>query len=244
MENRLEGARVAAGLDEVSRLIGYPSPGKMSPAVREICLQELARLPAFCTPWGTWRDFKLRTVHGNGIELDDGLALTSRRLAKLMRHAHSMRLFIATLGDDVTREVQRLVHEDCMLEAMALDAAATTAVHALTEGLIRRTCDEARRHGYGTTIRYAPGYTGWNICDIAALFATLGREHIPVQLNPQLMMRPEKSLLSIVGLTNDGRIAAPLEQCRGCDLIHCTARKAPYHPPRRERGSLSDGIHS
>lgn len=231
MDNLLQGARVSAGLDEVSRLIGYPSPGKMSPAVREVCLQELTRLPALCTPWGTWRDFELRAARGTGIELAGGLALTSRRLAKLMRHAHSMRLFMATLGEGVTREVQRLVHEGCMLEALALDAAATTAVHALTEGLIRRTCDEARRRGHGTTIRYAPGYTGWSISDIAALFATLEREHIPVQLNPQLMMRPEKSLLSIVGLTNDGRIAAPLEQCLGCDLIHCTARKAAYRPP-------------
>ncbi|MFO1510535.1 MAG: hypothetical protein U1F31_12290 [Steroidobacteraceae bacterium] len=232
MDNLLRGAQVSAALDEVSRLIGYPSPGKMSPAVRDVCLQELARLPDLCTPWGTWRDFGLRAVHGSGIELTEGLTLTSRRLAKLMRNAHSMRLFMATLGEDVTREVQRLVHEDFMLEAMALDAAATAAVHALTEGLIRRTCDEARTRGYGTTIRYAPGYTGWNISDISALFAALECERIPVRLNPQLMMHPGKSLLSIIGLTNDGQIAAPPEQCRGCDLIHCSARKAPYRPSR------------
>lgn len=228
MNNLLQGTSVSAGLGEVSRLIGYPSPERMSAPVRETCLQELARLPALCEPWGTWREFELCSVHEGGIELAGRLRLTSRRLAKLMRNARALRLFVATLGEGVSREVQRLVYEDCMPEAMALDAAATAAVHALTEDLIRRTCDEVQQRGLGTTIRYAPGYTGWNIGDIAALFATLDGEHVPVQLNAQLMMRPEKSLLSIVGLTDDGRIEAPLEQCRGCDLIRCSARKAPY----------------
>jgi hypothetical protein len=228
MDNLLHGARVSAELGEMSRLIGYPSPERMSEPVRAICLQEIGRLPALCEPWGTWRDFELRSVHEEGIELTGELRLGSRRLAKLMRNARALRLFVATLGEGVSREVQRLVHEGSMPEAMALDAAATAAVHTLTEDLIRRTCDEMRQRGLGTTIRYAPGYTGWSIGDIAALLATLEREHLPVQLNAQLMMRPEKSLLSIVGLTNDGHIAAPLEQCRGCDLLLCSARKAPY----------------
>ncbi|AMN47932.1 hypothetical protein ACG33_12650 [Steroidobacter denitrificans] len=224
----------SAEFDEVSRLIGYPSPERMSEPVREMCLQQLVRLPSLCEPWGTWRDFELRSAHQDGIELAGGLQLISRRLAKLMRKARTMRLFVATLGEAVSREIQHLVHDACMLEAMVLDAAATAAVHALTENLIRRTCDEVQQRGLGTTTRYAPGYTGWNIGDIGVLFATLECEHMPVQLNAQLMMRPEKSLLSIVGLTDDGHIAAPLEQCRGCDLIHCSARKAPYLPrPRR-----------
>lgn len=230
MDNLLHGAHVSAALEEVSRLIGYPSPGRMSAPVRETCLRELARLPALCEPWGTWRDFGLRSVHAGGIGLAGGLQLTSRRLAKLMRKARTLRLFVATLGEGVSREIRRLVHEDCMPEAMALDAAATAAVHGLTEQLIRRTCDEVQQRGLGTTPRYAPGYTGWHIGDIAALFATLAGGQLPVQLNAQLMMRPEKSLLSIVGLTDDGHIAAPLEQCRGCDLVRCSVRKAPYVP--------------
>lgn len=231
MDNLLQGAVVSAEFSEVSRLIGYPSPERMSEPVREICLRELARLPALCEPWGTWRDFEVRSVRGEGIELAGEIALTSRRLAKLMRRARVLRLFVATLGDEVSRETRRLVHDNQMPEALSLDAAATAAVHALTEALIRRTCDEARRRGLGTTVRYAPGYTGWNIGDIAALFATLDHERVPVELNSQLMMRPEKSLLSVVGLTDDGQIAAPLEQCRGCALVHCTARKAPYRAP-------------
>lgn len=237
MDNLLQGVRVSAELGEVSRLIGYPSPERMSAPVQEMCLQVLAHLPALCEPWGTWRDFELRSSHEDGIELAGGLKLTSRRLAKLMRRARAVRLFVVTLGEGVSREIHRLVHGACMPEAMALDAAATAAVHALTENLVRRTCDEVRQRGLGTTIRYAPGYTGWNVDDIAALLETLECEHVPVQLNAQLMMRPEKSLLSIIGLTDDGHIAVPLEQCRGCDLVRCSARKAPYLPPRRERDS-------
>jgi len=232
MDNLLHGATLSAEFSEVSRLIGYPSPERMSEPVREICLHELARLPGLCEPWGAWRDFGVHAVRADGIGLTGGLELTSRRLAKLLRRARVLRLFVTTLGDAVSREIHRLVNDNQMPEAMSLDAAATVAVHALTEELIRRTCDEARRRGLGTTTRYAPGYTGWNIGDIAALFATLEHEQVPVQLNAQLMMRPEKSLLSIVGLTDDGHIAAPLEQCRGCALVHCTARKAPYQPPR------------
>lgn len=213
----------------MSRLIGYPSLERMSAPVRAVCLEELARLPALCEPWGVWRDFEVRTVREHGIELAGGLELRSRRLAKLMRRARALRLVVTTLGDRISLEIRRLIDENCMLEGLALDAAATAAVHALTEQLIRQSCHDAQARGLGTTPRYAPGYTGWSIHDIAVLFATLEPEHIPVRLNAQLMMRPEKSLLSIVGLTDDGRIASPVEQCRGCDLIHCSARKAPWH---------------
>lgn len=234
MDNLLQDMSVSAEFGEVSRLMGYPSPERMSAPVREICSQALVHLPMWCKPWGAWRDFELYSAHEDGVELAGGLKLTSGRLAKLMRRARALRLFVTTLGEDVSREIHRLVHDDSMPEAMALDAAATAAVHALTENLIRRTCDEVQQRGLGTTTRYAPGYTGWSIGDIAALFATLEREHVPVRLNAQLMMRPEKSLLSIVGLTDDGHIAAPLEQCRGCNLVHCSARKTPYLPrPRR-----------
>lgn len=237
MNNLLQGSALSVEMSEVGRLMGYPSSDLMSMPVREICQQQLARLDTLCVPWGAWRDFELRSVHANGIELDGGLRLTSRRLAKLLRGAQTMRLFLVTLGEAVSVEVQRLVHDSCMLEALALDAAATTAVHALTEELIRRTCEEAQRHGRGTTIRYAPGYTGWQIDDISILLASLACEQPPIRLNDQLMMQPGKSLLSIVGLTDDGHIAAPLEQCRGCALIHCSARRAPYRSPRPSRGA-------
>jgi len=231
LDNLLHRTSVSVGLDEISRLIGYPSPEHISAPVRDTCLAEIARLPALCEPWGTWRDFELRSTHADRIELAGGLRLSSRRLARLMRRARTLRLFVATLGDGVSHEIRRLVHDDCMPEAMALDAAATVAIHSLSEDLIRRTCDEVQKIGLGTTTRYAPGYTGWDIRDITALFETLGQE-MPVRLNAQLMMRPEKSLLSIVGLTDDGRVAAPLEQCQGCDLLRCSAREAPYRAPR------------
>ncbi|HNI37434.1 MAG TPA: hypothetical protein PKZ68_03985, partial [Pseudomonadales bacterium] len=99
------------------------------------------------------------------------------------------------------------------------------AMKALTD----QVSAEAQQRGYGTTLRVGPGYTGWHFGDQAILFRFFeGFEHLPITMSDGIMMRPQKSLLGMVGLNPGAKNAPEIEPCRLCDLKNCSMRKAPF----------------
>ncbi len=208
--------------------MGYPSATSVTDPVREVCEEQVARLADYIEPWGSWHGVEIESIEAGHVRLAGGRELSSERVAKLLSRAQGVEIVVVTLGARVGNEVRRLMETGGMLEAMALDAAGTTAIQQLLQQLIERLCVEAQERGLGTTIRYGPGYTGWELPDIGVLFACLEDEEVPVHLNEQLAMAPEKSLLNIVGLTPGGKVAPEVVPCRICDLEHCAARQLPF----------------
>jgi len=208
--------------------LGYPARAQPAAPVIEICEQQAARIEALAQPWGSWREVNVEAIQNGRIRLAGGRELASLRLSQILSRAEAVIVLIVTLGEKFTKEVRRLSSEGSMLEAMALDASGTVATNELMNQLRKRACREAQQRGYGATIRYGPGYTGWELRDMAVLFSYFDREDAPVRLNPQMMMTPEKSLLNLVGLTSDGRVAREPVPCRICDLENCSVRREPY----------------
>ncbi len=233
LENLLDERIVDVDRSKLYANMGYPSASCVSAPVREVCEEQVARLAGYIEPWGSWHGVEVESIEAGRVHLAGGRQLTSERVAKLLSRAQGLEIVVVTLGARVGEEVRRLMDASCMLEAMALDAAGTTVTHQLLQELVERLCVEAQQRGFGTTIRYGPGYTGWNLPDIGVLFSSLEGEGVPVQLNEQLAMVPDKSLLNIVGLTPGGKTAPEIVPCRICDLEHCAARQVPFRKGTR-----------
>ncbi len=228
LDNLLSSFHLEVDRAKLYANMGYPSPESVSEPVRAVCEEQIARLAGFIEPWGSWHGVEIQEIREGRVQLAGGFTLASDRVAKLLGRAQGLEIVVVTLGARIAEEVRRLMDASCMLEAMALDATATAATNQLLQQLIERLCVEASGRGFGTTIRYGPGYTGWELHDIEVLFACLAGQGVPIHLNAQLAMLPEKSLLNIVGL-NPGGIAAPeVLPCRICDLEHCAARQVPF----------------
>jgi hypothetical protein len=231
MRNLLATYRVTVDETEVFRTMGYPGPDRVSEPVRDLCLEHLRRFDDFVEPWAGAQQVRIDAVDVDGLSLEGGRRLKSQRLSTLMRRATSVRICLATVGARISAEVERLIAAGSMLEAWALDAAASVAVKALMIELRRRVCTEAGADNCSTTLRYGPGYTGWRLEDIPVLFAYIGEEGSPVRLNGQAMMTPAKSLLNVIGLVPGGHSATrEVVPCRICDLEPCSIRQVPYHP--------------
>jgi len=228
LKNFVTQERLCVERTRLFRALGYPSHAYPAAPVIEICEQQAVRVEALAQPWGSWREVNVEAVQNGRIQLAGGRELASARLAQILSRAEAVIVLIVSLGEKFTKEVRRLASEGSMLEAMALDAAGTVATNELMNQLRKRACNEAKQRGFGATIRYGPGYTGWELSDMSVLFSYFAREDIPVRLNPQMMMIPEKSLLNLVGLTNDGRVAQEPVPCRICDLESCSVRQEPY----------------
>jgi hypothetical protein len=246
MHNLLSDHRLEVSESEVFRALGYPDSDSVSGPVREICVQQLRRLGDFVTPWAGSHEVQIEGVNGDRVRLTSGRTLNSGRLATILRRATSLRICLVTVGPRITAEIERLIATGAMVEALTLDAAASAAASALMGELRKRVCAQATERHCGTTLRYAPGYTGWHIRDTPTLFSYFDEESVPIRLNQQLMMTPAKSLLGVIGIVpGDHSAAHEVLPCRLCDLERCSVRLAPYQPTRNppapgERSATSE----
>ncbi len=232
MENLLRGYRVEPDEGEVFRLMGYPDGARVSDPVLEVCREQISRVGEVADPWGGHVELRITGGDGDEVRIESGHVLNSNRVAGILRRSDSLAVYVVTLGSPATEEIHRLQTENFMPEVLAFDAAATVATGALLGKLRERICTEAAAHGCGTTIAYGPGYSGWEIHDMTKLFSCLRGEEVPVRLNDQLMMIPEKSLLGVVGIVPGGRRELiDVEPCRLCDLARCSVRREPYRSP-------------
>jgi hypothetical protein len=113
-----------------------------------------------------------------------------------------------------------------------VDAIGSVVAETLMGRLGRIIQGRAQRRQNGTTIHYGPGYAGWRLADQGVLFSYFSHEDVPVRLNEQLMMKPVKSLIGIVGLTPGGKHAPEIIPCQLCDLESCSMRRIKYRGKR------------
>jgi hypothetical protein len=231
MQRLLATFQVTVDESAVFRTMGYPGPEHVSEPVRELCREHLQRFGDFVEPWAGTHEVQIEAVEADGVLLQGGRVLRSRRLASVLRHATTLQICLATVGGRVSAEVERLMAAGATLEAWTLDAAASVAVTSVMTELRRHLCTAAAAANCGTTLRYGPGYTGWRIEDTPVLFSYLDEEDLPVRLNGQVMMTPAKSLLNVIGLVpGGGTVTREVVPCRICDLAHCSLRQVAYHP--------------
>jgi hypothetical protein len=230
--NSLDGYRYQLERDSVLNFMGYGDPSKASKPVLKIADAFLARAEEFSEPWAASVEVPLCGIENDKIHLKHGLdqlVLHSEQLPKILRNAESVVILLASAGDKTTEESRRLMADGKQGQALAVDAVGSAMVVEAMKALTDQVAAEAELRGFGTTLRVGPGYTGWHFGDQAILFKFFeGRAGLPITMSDGIMMRPQKSLLGMVGLNPGGKKAPEIEPCRLCDLPNCMMRKAPF----------------
>lgn len=232
LTNRLAGYQYQLDRDSVLNFMGYAEPAKARKPVLKVADEQIARAAEFAEPWAASVEVALCGIENDKIHLKLGLeqvVLNSEQLPKILRHAESVVILLASAGDRITEEAKRLMADGKQGQALAIDAVGSAMVVEAMKALTDIVSAEAAPRGYGTTLRVGPGYTGWHFGDQAILFRFFeGRAGLPVTMSDGIMMRPQKSLLGMVGLNPGGKKAPEIEPCRLCDLQNCMMRKAPF----------------
>ncbi len=230
--NRLAGYKYQLDRNSVLNFMGYGDPSRARKPVLKIADEQIARAGDFAEPWGSSVEVALCGIENDKIHLKHGLdqlVLHSEQLPKILRHSESVVILLASAGDKTTEESRRLMADGKQGQALAIDAVGSAMVVEAMKALTDLVSAEAQLRGYGTTLRVGPGYTGWHFGDQSILFRFFeGREGLPITMSDGIMMRPQKSLLGMVGLNPGGKKAPEIEPCRLCDLQNCMMRKAPF----------------
>lgn len=232
ISNRLDGYRYQLNRDSVLNFMGYGDTTKARKPVLKIMEEQLARANNFAEPWAAAIEVPLCGIENDKIHLKHGvepLVLHSEQLPKILRHANSVVILLASAGNSVTQESKRLMEDGKLGQALAMDAVGSAMVVEAMKALTDQVSTEAQQRGCGTTLRVGPGYTGWHFGDQAILFRFFEDfADLPVTMSDGIMMRPQKSLLGMVGLNPGAKNAPEIEPCRLCGLKNCAMRKAPF----------------
>ena len=197
---RLALIRPRVDPDLILRLQKYRHPATAPARVRQAAEAAAVLAETLVEPEGRSLRVPVGRVEPDGVILSEIMRFHSRALARLLRGATEVILFLLTLGPGLETRARELMDEEQFLEALLLDTAGWVAVDALAKALRGRLLAQARVQGLRLTHRMAPGYADWKLEEQRLLFSAFERDALPIQLTEACVMLPQKSISGLYGL--------------------------------------------
>ncbi len=243
MRSQTDGCleRPAVPPTELHRLLGYP-PGR-APDARVSSLAARAEdwYERHGRPWACIRFLEIEKILQGAVRLRGGRSLSSPELAWSLRRAHADQVAVAAVsaGPEACREAARLWAEDRPDESFVLDAFCSAIAEQLIARAGVRISAEAGAAGRACTPHRSPGYGRWPLSDQAVLKELLeeGRQGElpgPLEVLPSGMLRPQKSMFAVFGVTPHRDLAPgwlDSVPCSNCDWNPCAFRRTAFTGP-------------
>ena len=202
------------GGDEKHQPVSHRLAAQMEKASEEICTH--AKPQAI---------FKVVPVNRNNgsVHLDEGPALSSKRVAYVLKPCDKAVAFLITLGEKVDRLIKKETDEHPQY-GYVLDAAASVAADTVAE-TVQDFIENKLSDEKATTFRYSPGYCDWPLEEQKTLFQVLPSEKIGVELDQNALMSPRKSISGLFGICSADTAKEKGNACNICGKNDCPYRR-------------------
>ena len=219
------------------RLLGYPK--NHVPAARSRELADAARkwFTENGRPWIFAREMDALELRGETLRIG-GTEFSSRKLHDLFAGppAHRAVVIAVSAGKECEEKARQLWQESKPDEYFFMEIFGSAVVEHLVAVANGRICGWADANAMAALPHYSPGYSGWDMADQIKLWTLIRQSAVrgfPGELGvlETGMLRPKKSLLALVGITRNLKMArrsARLIPCENCSLPGCRYRRAPY----------------
>jgi len=166
----------------------------------------------------------------DGVYHGEGKNQGETPLDKIYRACDCLALFAVTVGESVSVRISELFDEGefalgSMLDSVASEGAEMAAAAVETD--YRNYLEEMRCIGSSTsTMRFSPGYCGWDLSAQKKLFELLRPAEIGVTLRESFLMEPLKSISGVIvaGPKEIFQLDEDFPFCRDCDSRSCRDR--------------------
>lgn len=219
---------------ELHRLLGYPPGHLPTERVTEIVSKIKAWYLENSRPWTSIRSLEISDIQDQTIRLTTGHWLTSAGLAAELRQGKADQLAVVAVsaGPEAPERASFLWRHDRLDESFILDAYSSAISEQLMARAGARISGEAEKTGRVCLRQQSPGYGDWTLKDQIILGEILtDRLAGPLEVLPSGMLRPEKSMLGVFGLTQRrdlGITPSHLVPCSNCDWSPCEYRRSTY----------------
>lgn len=144
--------------------------------------------------------------------------------------ADRLALFVLTLGQPVSDEMNKLLAEREFALAAMLDAAASEGAEAAADVIQREYLEFLKQEGVvrdsTRLLRYSPGYCGWHVSGQRALLDYLDPKEVGIKLSTSFLMYPLKSVSGVIvaGPAEIHRFEDSYPFCSDCQTRDCRER--------------------
>jgi len=139
------------------------------------------------------------TRDGELFVVGGALRSPSRSLAERLDGCARAELFAATIGPALEDWTRTLNDAGELTRALLADAYGSSAAIALGTSIEIAVAAEFRALGLTPTKRYAPGYGDFELEAQAPLIALVDAARIGIELTPEHLMLPGKSISGVIG---------------------------------------------
>lgn len=192
---------VEVGRGDLARRIGMnPAFSWRSVKLDGIISTVMAGARAIIRPAAIYRTFEIERLSSSRIFFrGTEFSIGSSQVASLLSGCCMASLVAATIGPEISMEIERLMNERKMTEAMILDAFGSEAAEATVDYVQRLMEESARGNGLGPSRRFSPGYGDWLLSAQKEILSELGAGRIGMSVNESFILFPEKSVTAVIG---------------------------------------------
>ena len=150
---------------------------------------------------GAARMINIMKIDAAGIELEDGVLISSEALAKMLTGCTHVVLMGATAGQNIMDAIAQSTSSDNLTRAVVFDAVASEMTDAALDWIMDYVNqDLTRRLQHLTKKRFSAGYGDFYLENQKAMYDLLRMETIGVSITDRCILLPEKSVTAVAGV--------------------------------------------
>ena len=199
---RVDLTKVEIPVKNVIRRLGYPSGEKVPDGKVGSYFQDAMEIaPAMIKSRAVYRILSPDTRTNASINFQNiDFQIQSTQVAKMLRNAERVIVFMVTIGPDLEDKVNHLMNVGNMTEAVILDAIGSETADAAADMLHHDILkDMARSAGFAVTPRFSPGYGDWPVTIQSEILQVCEGSRIGISVNDSFLMQPRKSVSAVLG---------------------------------------------
>ena len=182
-------------------------------------------------PKGIWQIYEYDAASQTVYDLGSAakVRLQGKSIGKHLQKSCKVAVLSATIGEEIENQVTQFFEQGRYSFSVLLDAAATTAIEEVADGMEKNILNVVKRQGLAMTWRFSPGYGDWPIEQQPEVLAMAHGEEIGVSLTEALMLTPRKSITAVIGLyypDKECEKTSNKHDCSQCAKTDCPARRS------------------
>ncbi|MBE3139939.1 MAG: hypothetical protein IMZ53_05070 [Thermoplasmata archaeon] len=171
-----------------------------SPRLFSIAEKALDEGVKLLKPAVLYRQLQVEEARHGQLILEDNFKISGEIVSQHLVSVQSIIAIICTVGPELENYASRVSDSD-LVYGLALDGVGSAGVETLANAVCNYFEQESLKNGLQTTIPLSPGMIGWPVENgQPILFEILRPGKIGVELNPQFMMLPRKTVSILIGV--------------------------------------------
>jgi hypothetical protein len=209
--------------EEIGKVMGYTQQAVPEPVMSliEDALLQISGLDDIRAEYKIYDDFSI-DQSDRSLRIDNSTFYLKNIIFSQIKNSDEIALFICTAGKTIDEKIRNARKENDLLLEYIYDIIGTEIVETAASKMQEHLRDVKKAEGKNISMRFSPGYCGWDLQEQKLLFHFFPDNYCKVTLSQSSFMSPVKSISGIIGIGDFQFLST--YQCKICKDAYCIYR--------------------